>query len=361
MNSWEIFKNAFATIVSILAIYRFFYVARYAKKDGKMRVLRTLLITAAFLLTVGGVATVVLINFWGVALLFVGGVCLFIDGRLAKFDLDPQEQTIVDKFMAHDVETRNLILQAVESNRRVVVREGTSRPVTIDDEIYFYVDPLDVRETAAQGFLIKVDEVETKQIDGDGGVEFAKCEYYTVHDDARFVARYVKNRGWIDEYGLMPENVENAQNVKQAARRILEKFDVSLSFAADWLLDRFELAHDKDVLLDQFFSYDVPAQNLLLKAVATKERVVLREDSDHPVILGDALRFDKVLPIEVRKIAEHGLLTKDCEIEEKFENDDGVMFDKIEYFKTNNNTRFVARYVKKKGMVDKYGLMKFDP
>jgi fatty acid desaturase len=79
MNSLEIFKNAFATIVSILAIYRFFYVARYAKKDGKMRVLRTLLITAAFLLTVGGVATVVLINFWGVALLFVGGVCLFID------------------------------------------------------------------------------------------------------------------------------------------------------------------------------------------------------------------------------------------------------------------------------------------
>ncbi|MGI6400845.1 MAG: hypothetical protein ACOX0A_01800 [Thermoguttaceae bacterium] len=62
MNSLEIFKNAFATIVSILAIYRFFYVARYAKKDGKMRVLRTLLITAAFLLTVGGVATVVLIN-----------------------------------------------------------------------------------------------------------------------------------------------------------------------------------------------------------------------------------------------------------------------------------------------------------
>jgi fatty acid desaturase len=119
----EIFKNAFATIVSILAIYRFFYVARYAKKDGKMRVLRTLLITAAFLLTVGGVATVVLISFWGVALLFVGGVCLFIDGRLAKFDLDPQEQTIVDKFMARDVETRNLILQAVESNRRVVVRD----------------------------------------------------------------------------------------------------------------------------------------------------------------------------------------------------------------------------------------------
>jgi hypothetical protein len=266
-----------------------------------MRVLRTLLITAAFLLTVGGVATVVLINFWGVALLFVGGVCLFIDGRLAKFDLDPQEQTIVDKFMARDVETRNLILQAVESNRRVVVREGTSRPVTIDDEIYFYVDPLDVRETAAQGFLVKVDEVRTKQISDD--VEFAKCEYYTVHDDARFAARYVKNRGWINEYGNMPEDVKNARNANQAARRIFENFDARLCLAADWLLDRFELAHDKDVLLDQFFSYDVHAQNLLLKAVAID----------------------------------------------------------IEYFKTNNNTRFVARYVKKKGMVDKYGLMKFDP
>ena len=358
MNNWEIFKNAFATIVSLLAIYRFFYIARYAKKDGKMRVLRTLFITAAFLLTIGGVATVALASFWGVALLFVGGVCLFIDGRLAKFDLDPQEQTIVDKFMARDVETRNLILQAVESNRRVVVREGTSRPVTIDDEIYFYVDPLDVRETAAQGFLVKVDEVQTKQISDDGDVEFAKCEYYTAHDSARFVARYVKIRGWIDEYGLMPENVENAQNVKQAARRIFEIFDAWLCLAADWFLDKFGTNQRKDVLLDKFFSYDVSVQNLLLKAVASKQRVVVDEASDHPVTIDGSLRFDKVEPIEVRKIARHGLLDEVGKIEEKYETKNGVEFVEVEYFKTNNNTLFVVDYVKKHGMVSKYGLMK---
>lgn len=218
MKDLNFIAVAFSFATCAISIFQSVYATRHPVKGSKMSVLRSILASASLTLTVcGAVAVFTLGPLWAIASA-IGLVCGIIDGRLAKYDLNPQEQTIVDKFMARDVETRNLILQAVESNRRVVVREGTSRPVTIDDEIYFYVDPLDVRETAAQGFLIKVDEVETKQIDGDGGVEFAKCEYYTVHDDARFVARYVKNRGWINEYGNMPENVENAQNVKQAAR-----------------------------------------------------------------------------------------------------------------------------------------------
>ncbi|MBQ9813620.1 MAG: hypothetical protein IJM54_09965 [Thermoguttaceae bacterium] len=128
--------------------------------------------------------------------------------------------------------------------------------------------------------------------------------------------------------------------------------------AADYWLAKYDLDQDKDLLVDKFFSYDVHAQNLLLKAVESKRRVFVCDESDHPVTLDGFLRFDDVQPIEVRKIARQGLLAKVGEIEEKYENKNGFVFVCTERFKINNNTLYVKHYVKKRGLINKYGLMK---
>lgn len=128
--------------------------------------------------------------------------------------------------------------------------------------------------------------------------------------------------------------------------------------ALDRWLAKYDLDQDKDLLIAKFFSYDVSVQNLLLKAVASKQRVVVDEASDHPVTIDGSLRFDKVEPIEVRKIARQGLLDEVGKFEEKYETKNGVEIVEVEYFKTNNNTLYVVDYVKKHGMINKYGLMK---
>lgn len=128
--------------------------------------------------------------------------------------------------------------------------------------------------------------------------------------------------------------------------------------AADYWLAKYDLDQDRDLLIDKFFSYGVHAQNLLLKAVESKKRVFVCDESDHPVTLEGYLRFDEVQPVEVRKIAEQGLLTKAGETEEKKESKGGLVFVRTERFKINSNTLYVKHYAKKRGWINEYGLMK---
>ena len=193
-------------VVSVIscgaAIYQCVYMT--FKSCGNIRVWRSLLATLSIMLTSGGAIAVVAVSFWFVILSLLGIACVFGVHLLAKYDLDPYEKILLERFLARDVHAQNLLLRTVELKQRIVVCEELDHPVTIDGSIYFDVEPIDVRDMAMQGLIGMCDaNVETwKTKDGD---EVVKFEYYTALDDARHVARLVKERGMLNQYGLMKE------------------------------------------------------------------------------------------------------------------------------------------------------------
>ena len=188
MDKYNIFAVAFSAVTYIITIYQCVYTTRYPKKSSTMGIIRSILTTAALTLTPGGGIAAFIINPWFALASAFGLLCCAVDQWLAKYDLDPNENDLLEKFLAFDIKSQVLLLQAVELKQRVVVCESSTPPVTINGTISTEVDPIDVQEMAAQGLLGKCRQnVETRGTGLDSAI--VRTEYYTPLDDARKIAR----------------------------------------------------------------------------------------------------------------------------------------------------------------------------
>lgn len=196
MKDLNFIAVAFSFATCAISIFQSVYATRHPSKGSKMSVFRSILASVSIVLTVCGLVAVFTLGpLWAIASA-VGLVCGIADRRLAKFDWNPEEKELVDRFFALDVQEQKLIFQAVEQNKRVVVCEAFEHKVSLDASEPFKVKPLRVREIAAQGWLAKYDV--NVGVDRSGNVrnfKISKIEFYTVLDKARKVVAVVKERG----------------------------------------------------------------------------------------------------------------------------------------------------------------------
>ena len=101
-----------------------------------------------------------------------------------------EEETLFETFQALDLHVQTLILDAVDLKQRVVTCGST----VLINGVKSAAKPVDVREAAAQGFLVKFDE-ETQLIGEWVNSSLVRFEFYTTTEKARDAVKIAKRIG----------------------------------------------------------------------------------------------------------------------------------------------------------------------
>lgn len=190
MNRLNFIAVAFSFATCAISIFQSVYATRHPVKGSKMSVLRSILASASLTLTVCGAVAVFTVSSWFAVASALGLACGFVDCWLAKYDLNDREKELIERFHNLDGRAQVALVRAIDLNQRVVIYGDD----VLLDGAKIAARPIDVREAAAQGLLVKIDE-ERKTFGKGLDLMFINIEIYATTSEARETARLIERIG----------------------------------------------------------------------------------------------------------------------------------------------------------------------